>query len=70
MGGTRVGRENGNLLPMLKQARLCYGSTGVGFPSVCYEYVLLPWVVEEAVLANGLVEESQVGNPNRDREKK
>ena len=27
----------------------------VGFPSVCYEYVLLPLIIKEAVLANGLV---------------
>ena len=28
----------------------------VGFPSVCYEYVLLLLVIKEAVSANGLVE--------------
>ena len=37
--------------------RLATVSTGdVGFPSVCYEYVLLPLITEEALLANGLVE--------------
>ena len=38
----------------------------VGFPSACCEYVLLPLVNKEAVLANGLAEQSQVGNLNRD----
>ena len=28
----------------------------VGAPSVCYELVLLPLVIKEVVLANGLVE--------------
>ena len=32
---------------------------------VCYEHVLLPLVNKEAVLANGLAEQSQVGNLNR-----
>ena len=27
----------------------------VGLPSVCYEYVLLPLVIKEAVLANDIV---------------
>lgn len=46
------------------QARLgrnhCFGFYSsycdVGFPSVCYEYTLLPLVVKEAVSANDLVE--------------
>ena len=28
----------------------------IRLPSVCHEYVLLPLVIKEAVLANGLVE--------------
>lgn len=28
----------------------------VGFPSIFYEYVLLPVVIKEVVLANGLIE--------------
>ena len=36
----------------------------VGFPTVCYECVLLPLVIKEAVLANDLVEGSQGGNLN------
>ena len=42
----------------------------VGSPSLCYEYVLLLLVIKEAVWANGLVEQSQVRNLNRDIEKK
>ena len=42
----------------------------VGFPSVCYEYVLLPLVIKEAVLAKGLVVSSQEGNLDRDIERK
>ena len=42
----------------------------MGFPSVCYEYILLPLVIKEAVSVNGLVELSQMGNLNRDIERK
>ena len=34
---------------------------GVGFPSVCCEYVLLQLVNIEAIWANGLAEYSQAG---------
>ena len=37
-------------------------------PSVCCVYDLLPLVNKEAAWANGLVEQSQAGNPNRDTE--
>ena len=40
----------------------------VEFTSACYEYVLLPLVNKETVLANGLAEYSQKGNPKGDRE--
>ena len=39
----------------------------VGFPSVWYEYVLLPLVNKEATLAYGRAECSKVGNPSRNR---
>ena len=42
----------------------------IGFPSVCYENVLLPLVIKEAVLANGLVEPRQVSSPHRDMKRK
>ena len=39
----------------------------VGFPSVWYEYVLLPLVNKESALAYGRIEYSKSGNPSRDR---
>ena len=48
---------------------LCCGMEppGVGFPSVCCEYVLLSLVNKEAGLAYGRAEYSKAGNPSRDR---
>ena len=36
----------------------------VGFPTVCYEYVLLPLVNKEAALAYVIAEYSQMGKLN------
>ena len=40
------------------------------FPSVCCEYVLLPFVNKEAALAYGRAEQSKEGNLSRDRGRK
>ena len=48
----------------------CIDKLDVGCPSVCCEFVLLPFVNKEANLANNQAEQSQVRNPNRYREKK
>ena len=37
------------------------------FPSICYEYVLLPLVNKEAALTYGRAEYNKVGNSSRDR---
>lgn len=42
----------------------------VGCPSVFCEYVILPLVNKEADSANRQAEQSQVGNPSKDKEKK
>ena len=39
----------------------------MGFPSVYYEYVLLPLVKNEATLTYDRAEYSKTGNPSRDR---
>ena len=39
----------------------------VGFPSVCYEYVLFPLVNKDIALAYGKAEYNKAGNPSRDR---
>ena len=51
----------------LKEAELTKNSlSGEGFPSECYEYVLLSLVNKEAALAYGRAE-YKVGSPSRER---
>ena len=49
--------------------RVADSSSGVGFYSVCSEYVLLPLVNRKLALAYGRNEHNQAGNLNRDIEK-